>query len=99
MSTPSRPEPGSVELELGTDVPIPGAILPEADWARTAIKRLPPPGPLDWSAVFGREAPVVLELGCGNGRYTLLSALARPERNHFALDILPVVIRYATRRA
>jgi tRNA (guanine-N7-)-methyltransferase len=86
-----------IEEEFG--VPIPGEILPEDRWAKTAIKRLPPPGPLDWSAIFGRAAPVVLELGCGNGRYTLQSALARPEVDHFASDILPVVIRYATRRA
>jgi tRNA (guanine-N7-)-methyltransferase len=88
---------GDVESEFG--VPIPGRILPASQWARTAIKRLPPPGPLDWRSIFGREAPVVVELGCGNGRYTLLSALARPDHDHFASDILPVVIRYATRRA
>ncbi|MBS0266761.1 MAG: tRNA (guanine-N7)-methyltransferase, partial [Planctomycetes bacterium] len=34
----------------------------------------------------------------GNGRFTLGSALARPDYDHFAVDILPVVIRYATRR-
>jgi tRNA (guanine-N7-)-methyltransferase len=89
--------PPSGEYEFG--VPIPGRILPESEWARTAIKRLPPPGPLDWAAIFGRRAPVVLDLGCGNGRFTLLSALARPGHDHFAIDKLPVVIRYATRRA
>jgi tRNA (guanine-N7-)-methyltransferase len=87
---------GSIEYEHG--VPIPGRILPEAEWARTAVKRLPETGPLDWSAIFGRTAPVVLDLGCGNGRFTLLSAWNRPEFDHFATDILPVVIRYATRR-
>ena len=86
-----------IEEEFG--VPIPGEILPEDRWARTAIKRLPPPGPLDFGAIFGRVAPVVLELGCGNGRFTLASALARPEVDHLASDILPVVIRYATRGA
>jgi tRNA (guanine-N7-)-methyltransferase len=89
--------PGEIEHELG--VPIPGRILPQSEWARTALKRLPEPGPLDWAAIFGREAPVILDLGCGNGRFTLTSALARPELNHFAIDVLPVVIRYATRRA
>jgi tRNA (guanine-N7-)-methyltransferase len=88
---------GSIEYELG--VPIPGRILPQAEWARTAIKRLPGSGPLDWTSIFGRQAPVILDLGCGNGRFTLLSALSRPDRDHFAVDILPVVIRYATRRA
>jgi tRNA (guanine-N7-)-methyltransferase len=91
------PAPGEIEHEFG--VPIPGRILPESEWVRTALKRLPPPGPLDWPALFGRAAPVVLDLGCGNGRFTLLSALARPGFDHVAIDRLPVVIRYATRRA
>jgi tRNA (guanine-N7-)-methyltransferase len=90
------PEPGEVETEFG--VSIPGAVRPESEWARTAIKRLPPEGPLDWEAVFGRKAPIVLELGCGNARYTIASALARPDFDHMAVDVLPVVIRYATRR-
>ncbi len=88
---------GTIEYELG--VPIPGLILPQTEWARTAIKRLPATGPLDWAAIFGRPGPVVLDVGCGNGRYTLQSAVGRPEVNHFAIDLLPVVIRYATRRA
>ena len=81
------PEPKETETEFG--VAIPGRILPEGEWARTAIKRLPLDGPLDWKEIFGRDAPVVLELGCGNGRYTLISALARPELNHLAVDALP----------
>jgi tRNA (guanine-N7-)-methyltransferase len=88
-------------------VPIPGSVLPQEQWARTAIKRMPPPGPIDWRAVFGRDAqpagsntaPLVLDLGCGNGRFVISSALARPEIDHVGIEILPVVIRYATRRA
>ena len=91
------PTPTDPETDFG--VPIPGAILPEADWVRTAIKRLPPPGPLDFPALFGRDAPLVVELGCGNARFTLQSALRRPELDHLATDLLPVVVRYATRRA
>ncbi len=90
-------EPIDFEQEFG--VIIPGRIKPEAEWARTALKHMPPPGPLDWAAIFGRTAPVIIELGCGNGRYTLLSAIARPDHDHFSSDILPAVIRYATRRA
>jgi tRNA (guanine-N7-)-methyltransferase len=90
-------DPGEIETEFG--VPIPGSILPEPQWAKTGVKRMPDPGPLDWQAVFGREAPVVVDLGCGNGRFTIGSALARPGWNHFAIDVLPMVIRYATRRA
>jgi tRNA (guanine-N7-)-methyltransferase len=80
-------------------VPIPGDPVPREAWAKTAIKRLPTEGPLDFTIVFGREAPLVLDLGCGNGRFTLAHAIAHPEMNHFAIDALPVVIRYATKRA
>jgi tRNA (guanine-N7-)-methyltransferase len=41
----------------------------------------------------------VVDLGCGNGRYLLGSAVWRRDRDHLGIDILPVVIRYATRRA
>ncbi|HUQ72366.1 MAG TPA: methyltransferase domain-containing protein, partial [Planctomycetaceae bacterium] len=102
MSRPLQPpsnQPALPRAEREFGVPIPGVILPPERWARTAIKKLPPPGPLDWSAMFGRNAPIVIDLGCGNGRFTLWSALSRPECNHFASDILPVVVRYATRRA
>jgi tRNA (guanine-N7-)-methyltransferase len=80
-------------------VPIPGTVAPQEQWARTAIKRLPTPGFLDWKAIFGREAPVVLDLGCGNGRFVISSAVERPQIDHVGIEILPVVIRYATRRA
>lgn len=85
-----------VEYEFG--IAIPGRILPPERRARTAVKRLPEEGPLDFAAIFGRSAPLILDLGCGNGRFTLSSALARPDYDHFATDPLPVVIRYATRR-
>lgn len=85
----------SIEREFG--VPIPGRILPPDLWAKTALKKIPD-GLLDWSALFGRIAPVVIDIGCGNGRSTLCSAVARPEMDHLGVDILPVVIRYATRR-
>ena len=88
-----------MEPETDYGVPIPGQVLPAEQWARTAIKRLPAEGPLNWEAVFNRIAPVVLDLGCGNGRFILSSALRRPEFNHLGLDILPLVIRYATKRA
>jgi tRNA (guanine-N7-)-methyltransferase len=92
MTSPRR-----IEREFG--VPVPGEILPRERWTGTALKHLPSEGPLDWAALFGRAAPIVLDLGCGNGRSTLASAVWRPTHDHLGLDILPLVIRYATRRA
>lgn len=85
-----------IEREFG--VPVAGEILEPARWTRTALKRLPE-GLLDWNALFGRSAPVVLDLGCGNGRFLIGSAVWRPDHDHLGVDILPLVLRYATRRA
>jgi tRNA (guanine-N7-)-methyltransferase len=92
---PPSARPGSTESEFG--IPIPGRILPPEQWAKTALKKLPE-GLWNWDELFGRSAPIVIDLGCGNGRSVLESALRRPELNHLGVDILPVVIRYATRR-
>ena len=41
-----------------------------------------------WNAdLFGREAPLVLELGCGRGEYPLGLARLYPERNFIGVDI------------
>lgn len=88
-------EPNRIEREFG--VPFPGRALPPEQWAQTALKAVPA-GHLNWAELFGRVAPVVLDLGCGNGRYLIGSALARPGHDHLGVDILPVVIRYARKR-
>jgi tRNA (guanine-N7-)-methyltransferase len=87
----------AIEREFG--VPIAGEILEPGRWTQTAIKRLPTAGPLSWKDIFHREAPVVLDIGCGNGRFLIGSAVWRPDHDHFGIDILPLVLRYATRRA
>ena len=86
-----------IEREFG--VPIAGAILDPASWTQTALKKLPPPGPLEFQSLFGRRAPLVVDLGCGNGRFLLQSAVWRPDHDHVGVDVLPLVLRYATRRA
>jgi len=85
-----------IEREFG--VPIAGEILDPSRWTQTALKKLPAEGRLDIDALFGRHAPLVLDLGCGNGRFLLGSAVWRPDHDHLGVDVLPVVIRYATRR-
>src|SRR5712692_2993917 len=85
-----------IEREFG--VPIAGEILDPTQWTQTALKRLPVEGRLDWQTLFGRKALLVLDLGCGNGRFLIGSAVWRPDHDHLGVDILPVVIRYATRR-
>lgn len=91
-----RPPRRRIEREFG--VPVPGDILDPAHWTQTALKRLPESGHLDWQQLFGRTAPIVLDLGCGNGRFLLGSAGWRHDHDHLGVDVLPVVIRYATRR-
>lgn len=92
MSEPPR----RVEREFG--VPFPGHILPPGKWTQTALKKMPETGRLNWQELFGRAAPVVLDVGCGNGRSTIHSAVIRPTHDHLGTDILPVVIRYARKR-
>lgn len=88
---------GPIESEFG--VAFAGEILPPERWARTALKRLPEDGPIDFVRLFGRDAPRALDIGCGNGRFLLSSAVRRPDWDHIGIDPLPVVVRYATRRA
>lgn len=86
-----------IEREFG--VPFAGEILDPARWTQTALKHLPADERLSWPGLFGRQAPVVLDLGCGNGRFLIGSAVWRPGHDHLGVDVLPLVIRYATRRA
>lgn len=44
------------------------------------------PVPLDWSAVFGNDHPIALEIGCGIGDFIVKTALDAPERNFIAID-------------
>jgi tRNA (guanine-N7-)-methyltransferase len=92
------PEKRRRQIEREFGVPIAGEILDPAQWTQTALKKLPTEGHLNWQALFGRKAPIVLDIGCGNGRFLLQSAVWRPDHNHLGIDVLPVVIRYATRR-
>jgi len=93
-----KPEKKRRQIEREFGVPIAGEILDQSKWSQTALKKLPADGPLDLPALFGRAAPLVVDVGCGNGRFLLGSAVWRPKLDHLGVDVLPVVIRYATRR-
>ncbi len=93
---PVSSDASALEDEFG--VPFAGVILPPEQWVQTALKRLPEQGKLDYEQLFGRSAPRVLDIGCGNGRFLLSSAVRRPDFDHIGIDALPMVIRYATRR-
>jgi tRNA (guanine-N7-)-methyltransferase len=54
-------------------------------WPRYGIE--PTSTPIDPGAVFGRAAPLVLEIGFGMGEATLAMASADPERDLLAVDI------------
>ncbi|GGP38966.1 tRNA (guanine-N(7)-)-methyltransferase [Saccharothrix coeruleofusca] len=57
-------------------------------WERLGreVKALPP-GPLDFTGWFGREAPVMLEIGSGMGETTAQLVAAAPELNYVAVEV------------
>src|SRR6056297_1892524 len=42
--------------------------------------------PLDWQAIFGNHHPLTVEIGFGNGEYTLELARKHPERNFVGFE-------------
>ncbi|MEE8170757.1 MAG: tRNA (guanosine(46)-N7)-methyltransferase TrmB [Phycisphaerae bacterium] len=52
----------------------------------------------DFAALFGRDAPVELEIGCGKGGFILGQARIHPERNYFCIEWANKYIRYAADR-
>lgn len=45
------------------------------------------PWPPDWGEIFGREAPLCLEIGFGNGAFMAKEAREHPGRNHVAVEL------------
>ena len=65
-----------------------------SDAQRDAHERLlpqygvpPGEGPIDFDALFGRQAPVVLEIGFGMGHTTAAIAAARPETDFLGIEV------------
>jgi tRNA (guanine-N7-)-methyltransferase len=42
---------------------------------------------LSWNELFGRTAPVTLEIGFGNGEHLAALATAHPERDYFGIEV------------
>ncbi|MDR2562761.1 MAG: tRNA (guanosine(46)-N7)-methyltransferase TrmB [Prevotellaceae bacterium] len=40
-----------------------------------------------WHEIFGNDNPIVLELGCGRGEYTVALAKKFPDRNFIGIDV------------
>jgi tRNA (guanine-N7-)-methyltransferase len=63
---------------------------------------MPEPGPVDFSAVFGRTAPVEMEIGVGKGRFLLNAAAGNRDRDYFGLEIeaeYAAIVRVRAERA
>lgn len=69
---------------------------PDPDAGRSRLlpwRRSPFPAP--WSRWFGRDAPLHLEIGFGDGRYTVRRALAAPEDDFVGIEVSGVSVRRA----
>ena len=53
---------------------------------------------IDFAAVFGRDAPTELEIGCGKGAFLLRQAQAHPERNYLGIEWANEYFRFSADR-
>ncbi len=52
-----------------------------------------PDGPIDWNAVFGRHAPLRVEVGVGNSPFLIEVAKEEPEFNYLGFEYSPKRVR------
>ncbi len=70
---------------LPDDGPFGRVLLPKATHAwELPLDVLPVPA--DWTTVYGRSAPLVVEIGCGGGRTIMSMATAHPEWNCMGIE-------------
>ncbi len=72
------------------------ALMSLAEWSYLEGKRLEWPAP--WARFFGRSAPLMLEIGFGNGQFLLDLAARRPEANIVGIEIAQPSLRNAQRK-
>lgn len=64
------------------------------DWHK--VEQLP--WPADWTAIFGREGPLLMEIGFGSGLFLVDMARRNPEANIIGLEIALPSIRNAAKK-
>lgn len=52
----------------------------------------------DLNEIFGRQAPVVMEIGCGKGQFACEYAKRNPDKNILAIECVPTVLVEACER-
>ncbi len=52
----------------------------------------------DLDAIFGRSAPIVMEIGCGKGQFVCEYAKLNPDKNIIAIECVPTVLVEACER-
>lgn len=89
MNPPDQPQP--FRREIKSFVRREGRMT---DGQKSAMERLwpqygieKPTAPLDLSSVFGRAAPVILEIGFGNGDHLLSRALHEPQHDFMGAEV------------
>ncbi|GAB3219562.1 tRNA (guanosine(46)-N7)-methyltransferase TrmB [Glycomyces halotolerans] len=58
-------------------------------WPRYGLEWRPEDGRIDFARPFGRTAPVILEIGSGNGEAAAALAAADPDRDLLAVEVYP----------
>ncbi len=54
--------------------------------------------PTDWDSLFGRSAPLEVEIGFGDGEYLVRCAQEEPEKNWLGLELRWSCVRNAIRK-
>lgn len=91
------------ELEATYDNATPGAdrwgATPTSDWdGRTLVAWRMLPFPVNWSDHFAEHGPLTVEVGFGDGRFTVRRALAEPDSRFVGLEVSSGSIQRALRR-
>ena len=78
------------------ELAIPEAVPPEPGRVLLVWRRCP--FPVDWERAFGRIAPLHLEVGFGDGRFTTRRARAEPEQDFVGLEVSTESVQRAVAR-